>query len=127
MKKTKENAEVTAKETTKKPSGKAKKANKSKSEDKRIEPRPKYNEVEIKEYKDIGSDIIDKVKKDNKAKLEFQFLRLLNELRGDIVKVKDIKSDFIVRKSKVSKLEVSLNEKINLINEMRKTFKSLNL
>lgn len=127
MKKTKENAEVTAKETTKKPSGKAKKANKSKSEDKRIEPRPKYNEVEIKESKDTVSDIIDKVKKDNKAKLEFQFLRLLNELRGDIVKVKDIKSDFIVRKSKVRNLEVSLNEKINLINEMRKTFKALNL
>lgn len=127
MKKTKENAEVTAKETTKKPSGKAKKANKSKSEDKRIEPRPKYNEVEIKESKDTVSDIIDKVKKDNKAKLEFQFLRLLNELRGDIVKVKDIKSDFIVRKSKVRNLEVSLNEKINLINEMRKTFKTLNL
>ena len=127
MKKTKENAEVTAKETTKKPSGKAKKANKSKSEDKRIEPRPKYNEVEIKEYKDTVSDSIDKVKKDNKAKLEFQFLRLLNELRGDIVKVKDIKSDFIVRKSKVRNLEVSLNEKINLINEMRKTFKTLNL
>lgn len=127
MKKTKENAEVTAKETTKKPSGKAKKANKSKSEDKRIEPRPKYNEVEIKESKDTVSDIIDKVKKDNKAKLEFQFLKLLNELRGDIVKVKDIKSDFIVRKSKVRNLEVSLNEKINLINEMRKTFKALNL
>lgn len=127
MKKTKENAEVTAKETTKKSSGKAKKANKSKSEDKRIESRPKYNEVEIKESKDTVSDIIDKVKKDNKAKLEFQFLRLLNELRGDIVKVKDIKSDFIVRKSKVSNLEVSLNEKINLINEMRKTFKSLNI
>ena len=128
MKKTKENAEITAKETVKKASEKAKTTNKNKSKNK---PEPK--EVEVKPttenmplVKDTVSDIVDKLKNDNKHKLEFQFIKLANELRNALSKTQDIKSDFIVRKSKLNSLEEIIKNQIEFINEMKNTFKQCN-
>lgn len=125
MKKTKKNAEMTAKETVKKTSEKTKTTSKNKPK-----TEPETKEVKIiptAEEKDLVSSIVDKLKKDNKHKLEFQFIKLSNELRNALAKTLDIKSDFIVRKSKVNNLEAVIKEQIEFINEMKKTFKALNL
>lgn len=129
MKKTKKTAEMTAKETVKKTSEKAKTTGKNKpktkSEPKEVEVKPTTEDKTL--VRDTVSDIIDKLKKDNRNKLEFQFIKLANELRNALSKTLDIKSDFIVRKSKVNNLEAVIRKQIEFINEMKKTFKALNL